>query len=76
MSSAFYLVPVLPLCLQSAASSLNRVAISLLMVSLAAGVGIGLLPVGDDALFDPIKNHAAIEQVTQFAVLLALMEWA
>ncbi len=63
---AILLAAVLP-------SVLNRLAISPPMVLLAAGVGMGLLPLGTDASVDPIAGHAVIEQVTQFAVLLALM---
>src|SRR5689334_18908928 len=35
-------------------------------------MGIGLLPLSD-RLLDPVDNRAVVEQVTQFAVLLALM---
>ncbi len=74
MSSALYLVAGLAILLAAVLpSTLSRLTISPPMVLLAAGVGMGLLPVGSDEFFDPIKNHTTIEQVTQFAVLLALM---
>ncbi len=74
MSSAVYLVAGLAILLAAVLpSTLNRLAISPPMVLLAAGMGMGLLPVGTDEFFDPIANHTMIEQVTQFAVLLALM---
>ena len=74
MSSALYLVGGLAILLAALLPSvLSRVAISPPMVLLAAGVAMGLLPVGDDTSFDPIADHVVIEQVTQFAVLLALM---
>lgn len=71
---ALYLVGGLAILLAAVLpSTLSRLAISPPMVLLAAGVGIGLLPLGHDRLFDPIINRASIEQATQFAVLLALM---
>lgn len=74
MSSALYFVAGLAILLAAVLpSTLNRLAISPPMVLLAAGVGMGFLPIGTDDFFDPIKNHTMIEQVTQFAVLLALM---
>jgi NhaP-type Na+/H+ or K+/H+ antiporter len=74
MSSALYLVAGLAVLLAAVLPSvLSHLAISPPMVLLAAGIGMGLLPVGDDKFFDPIANHTMIEQVTQFAVLLALM---
>ena len=74
MSSALYLVAGLAILLAAVLPSvLNRLALSPPMVLLAAGMGMGLLPVGNDKFFDPVTNHATIEQVTQFAVLLALM---
>ncbi|MCW2846551.1 MAG: sodium/proton antiporter, family [Marmoricola sp.] len=74
MSSALYLVAGLAILLAAVLpSTLNRLAISPPMVLLAAGMGMGLLPVGSERMFDPISNHAVVEQVTQFAVLLALM---
>lgn len=74
MSSALYLVAGLAILLAAVLPSvLSRLTISPPMVLLAAGIGMGLLPVGTDELFDPIKNQEMIEQVTQFAVLLALM---
>jgi NhaP-type Na+/H+ or K+/H+ antiporter len=53
-------------------SALSRWAISPPVVLLAAGMSIGLLPLGDQ-LLDPVDNREVVEQVTQFAVLLALM---
>ncbi len=74
MSSALYLVAGLAILLAAVLPSvLNQLAVSPPMVLLAAGVGMGLLPVGDDSFFDPVVNRSTIEQVTQFAVLLALM---
>lgn len=74
MSSELYLVAGLAILLAAVLPSvLNQLAISPPMVLLAAGVGMGFLPVGNDRLFDPIVNRTTIEQVTQFAVLLALM---
>ncbi len=63
---AILLAAVLP-------SLLSRLAISPPMVLLAAGLGMGLLPLGDANVFDPVAHRAVVEQVTQFAVLLALM---
>ncbi len=74
MSSALYLVAGLAILLAALLPSiLSRVAVSPPMVLLAAGIGMGLLPVGPENFFDPITNHTMVEQVTQFAVLLALM---
>jgi len=74
LSSAVYLVAGLAILLAAVLpSTLNRLAISPPMVLLAAGMAMGLLPVGTDEFFDPIANHTAVEQFTQFAVLLALM---
>jgi NhaP-type Na+/H+ or K+/H+ antiporter len=74
VSSALYLVAGLAILLAAVLPSiLSRITLSPPMVLLAAGVGLGLLPVGTDSAFDPIENHTTIEQVTQFAVLLALM---
>ena len=74
MSSALYLVGGLAILLAALLPSvLSSVAVSPPMVLLAAGIAMGLLPVGDDRTFDPIVNHEVVEQVTQFAVLLALM---
>ncbi|MCW2762440.1 MAG: sodium/proton antiporter, family [Marmoricola sp.] len=74
MSSALYLVAGLAILLAALLpSTLTRVAISPPMVLLAAGVGIGFLPLGDDRSLDPVANRELVEQVTQFAVLLALM---
>jgi len=74
VSGALYLVAGLAVLLAAVLPSLlSRVAISPPIVLLAAGIGMGLLPVGDDATFDPIKNHTSIERVTEFTVLLALM---
>jgi NhaP-type Na+/H+ or K+/H+ antiporter len=74
LSSALYLVAGLAILLAAVLPSvLSRLALSPPMVLLAAGMGMGLLPVGSDEFFDPVANHTTIEQVTQFAVLLALM---
>ncbi len=74
MSDALYLVAGLAILLAAVLpSTLSRLAISPPMVLLAAGMGMGLLPVGDESLLDPVANRAMVEQVTQFAVLLALM---
>jgi NhaP-type Na+/H+ or K+/H+ antiporter len=74
MSSALYLVAGLAVLLAALLPSvLSHLAISPPMVLLAAGIGMGLLPVGNEAFFDPLSNPTMIEQVTQFAVLLALM---
>jgi NhaP-type Na+/H+ or K+/H+ antiporter len=74
VSSALYLVAGLAILLAALLPSvLSRLAISPPMVLLAAGMGMGLLPVGDDAILDPVRHHVMVEQVTQFAVLLALM---
>ena len=74
LSSALYLVAGFAILLAALLPSvLSRFAISPPMVLLAAGMGIGLLPVGDDTFLDPVANHTVVEPVTQFAVLLALM---
>jgi NhaP-type Na+/H+ or K+/H+ antiporter len=54
-------------------SVLSRWPVSPPMVLLAAGMGLGLLPMGGDELLDPVVHRDVVEQVTQFAVLLALM---
>jgi NhaP-type Na+/H+ or K+/H+ antiporter len=74
LSSALYLVAGLAILLAAVLPSvLSRLTLSPPMVLLAAGMAMGLLPVGSDEFFDPVANHTTIEQVTQFAVLLALM---
>jgi NhaP-type Na+/H+ or K+/H+ antiporter len=74
LSSALYLVAGLAILLAAILpSTLSRLAVSPPMVLLAAGIVMGRLPLGNDEFFDPVENHAMIEQVTQFAVLLALM---
>jgi NhaP-type Na+/H+ or K+/H+ antiporter len=76
VSDALYLVAGLAILLAAVLpSTLSQLAISPPMVLLAAGMGMGLLPVGDEGLgvLDPVTNSAVVEQVTQFAVLLALM---
>ncbi len=74
MTSTFYLVAGLAILLAALLpSALRRVPISPPMVLLAAGMGVGLLPVGGDDFMDPVVHRATVEQVTQFAVLLALM---
>ncbi|MET0839635.1 MAG: cation:proton antiporter [Marmoricola sp.] len=74
MSSALYLVAGLAILLAALLPSiLSRFALSPPIVLLAAGMAMGLLPVGSDQLLDPVEHRALVEQVTQFAVLLALM---
>ncbi len=74
MSDALYLVAGLAILLAAVLpSALSRLAVSPPMVLLAAGMGMGLLPVGGSELLDPVSNRVVVEQVTQFAVLLALM---
>ena len=74
MSDVLYLVAGVAILLAALLPSvLSRLAISPPMVLLAAGMAIGLLPVGSDSAFDPIKHHVIVEQVTGFAILLALM---
>ncbi len=74
MSSALYLVAGLAILLAAVLPSvLSRFALSPPIVLLAAGMAMGLLPVGDEGLLDPVTNRVLVEQVTQFAVLLALM---
>jgi NhaP-type Na+/H+ or K+/H+ antiporter len=74
VSDALYLVAGVAILLAAVLPSvLSRLAISPPMVLLAAGMAIGLLPVGGDDIFDPIKHRVVVEQVTQFAVVLALM---
>ena len=74
MSSALYLVAGLAILLAALLPSiLSRFVLSPPIVLLAAGMAMGLLPVGDDRLLDPVTHRVLVEQVTQFAVLLALM---
>lgn len=74
MSSELYLIAGGAILLAAVLPSLvSRVAISPPMVLLATGIGLGLLPLGDDLTFDPVRERVLVEQVTQFAVLLALM---
>lgn len=74
MSSALYLVGGCAVLLAALLpSTLSKVPLSPPMVLLVAGILLGALPIGEDELFDPIANHVVVEQVTQFAVLLALM---
>jgi NhaP-type Na+/H+ or K+/H+ antiporter len=54
-------------------SALDRFPVSPPMVLLAAGMGLGLLPMGGEEFLDPVVHRDVVEQVTQFAVLLALM---
>jgi NhaP-type Na+/H+ or K+/H+ antiporter len=74
VSDALYVVAGVAILLAALLPSvLSSLAISPPMVLLAAGMAVGLLPVGGDDIFDPIKHHVVVEQVTQFAILLALM---
>jgi sodium/hydrogen antiporter len=74
VSDVLYLVAGFAILLAAVLPSvLSRRAISPPIVLLAAGMGIGLLPVGGDTFLDPIEHRAVVEPVTQFAVLLALM---
>ena len=73
MTTALYLLAGLAILLAALLpSALSRLAISPPIVLLGAGMAIGLLPIGD-RLLDPVDNREVVEQVTQFAVLLALM---
>ena len=73
MTSALYLLAGLAILLAALLpSALSRFALSPPVVLLGAGMAIGLLPIGD-RLLDPVDNREVVEQVTQFAVLLALM---
>ena len=74
MTSALYLVAGVAVLLAALLpSALSRLPLSPPMVLLAAGMGLGLLPIGEGDFIDPITHRAVVEQVTQFAVLLALM---
>jgi NhaP-type Na+/H+ or K+/H+ antiporter len=74
VTSTLYLVAGLAILLAALLpSALSRLAISPPMVLLAAGMCIGLLPVGGDDFMNPIVHRATVEHITQFAVLLALM---
>jgi NhaP-type Na+/H+ or K+/H+ antiporter len=52
---------------------LDRWAVSAPMVLVAVGIVIGLTPLPDGLPLDPQENRAAIEHVTELAVLVALM---
>jgi sodium/hydrogen antiporter len=52
---------------------LDRWAVSAPMVLVAVGIVIGLTPLPDGMPLDPQENRAAIEHVTELAVLVALM---
>jgi sodium/hydrogen antiporter len=52
---------------------LDRWAISSPMVLVAVGIALGLTPLPDGLPLDPQENRAAIEHVTELAVLVALM---
>ena len=52
---------------------LDRWAVSAPMVLVAVGIVIGLTPLPDGHPHDPQENRAAIEHVTELAVLVALM---
>ena len=72
MTSALYLLAGLAILLAALLPSvLSRFALSPPVVLLGAGMAIGLLPIGD-RLLDPVDNREVVEQMTQFAVLLAL----
>ena len=74
MTSALYLVAGVAILLAALLPSVvSRFAISPPMVLLGAGVGIGLLPLGDAPILDAITDRALVEQVTQLTVLIALM---
>ena len=73
MTGTLYLVGGLAILLAAVLpSALSRLALSPPLVLLAAGMGIGLLPLGERML-DPLQYRPVIEEVTQLAVLLALM---
>ncbi|MEO5652476.1 MAG: cation:proton antiporter [Marmoricola sp.] len=73
MTGTLYLIGGLAILLAAVLpSALNRLALSPPIVLLAAGMGVGLLPLGDGML-DPLQHRAVIEEVTQLAVLLALL---
>ena len=74
MTTGLYLVGGFAVLLAALLPSvLSRWPVSPPMVLLAAGMGLGLLPMGGDELLDPVVHRDVVEQVTQFAVLLALM---
>jgi len=74
MTSALYLVAGLAILLAALLPSVvSRFAVSPPMVLLGAGVGIGLLPLGDAPVLDAITDRALVEQITQLTVLIALM---
>jgi NhaP-type Na+/H+ or K+/H+ antiporter len=52
---------------------LDRWAVSAPMVLVAIGIGLGFTPLPDGLPLDPQQNRAAIEHVTELAVLVALM---
>jgi sodium/hydrogen antiporter len=52
---------------------LDRWAVSAPMVLVAVGIVLGLTPLPDGMPLDPQENRAAIEHVTELAVLVALM---
>jgi NhaP-type Na+/H+ or K+/H+ antiporter len=52
---------------------LDRWAISAPMVLVAVGLALGFTPLPDGLPLDPQENRAAIEHVTELAVLVALM---
>jgi NhaP-type Na+/H+ or K+/H+ antiporter len=52
---------------------LDRWAISAPMVLVAVGIGLGFTPLPDGLPLDPQENRAAIEHVTELAVVVALM---
>ena len=52
---------------------LDRWAVSAPMVLVAVGIALGFTPLPDGMPLDPQANRAAIEHVTELAVLVALM---
>ncbi|MBM9458549.1 cation:proton antiporter [Nocardioides sp. zg-536] len=52
---------------------LDRWAVSVPMVLLAVGVGLGLTPLTDGLPIDPLDHRAMIEHVTELTVIVALM---
>ena len=73
-ASAVYLILGLALLLAAILpTALARYAISAPIVLLALGLGIGLLPLPEGLVLDPVDIRPQIERVTELAVLVALM---